>query len=80
MAVLATSDVPYVLVTSYVNEIFQKSGLSQWIGNQLTVFSSLDPSITSLLLSLLVAAVTEVTTNIATVTLFLPILGNLVSY
>ncbi|XP_046377536.1 solute carrier family 13 member 2-like isoform X2 [Haliotis rufescens] len=55
----------------------QKSGLSQWICNQLTVFSSLDPSITSLLLSLLVAAVTEVTTNIATVTLFLPILGNL---
>ncbi|XP_071100549.1 solute carrier family 13 member 2-like [Haliotis cracherodii] len=55
----------------------EKSGLSQWIGNQLTVFSSMDPSLMNLVLTLLVAAATEVTSNSATAALLLPIMGNL---
>ncbi|XP_067655674.1 solute carrier family 13 member 2-like [Haliotis asinina] len=55
----------------------EKSGLSQWIGNQLTVFSFMDPSVMNLVLTLLVAAATEVTSNTATASLLLPIMGNL---
>ncbi|XP_046558645.1 solute carrier family 13 member 5-like [Haliotis rubra] len=55
----------------------EKSGLSQWIGNQLAVFSFMDPSVMNLVLTLLVAAATEVTSNSATASLLLPIMGNL---
>lgn len=57
----------------------QKSGLSAFIGEQLEVFSSMPPWAMNLLLTLIIAMLTEVTSNSATTTLILPILANLVS-
>lgn len=54
-----------------------KSGLSKWVGEGLSVFSSYDPWVMNLLLSAIVAAATEVTSNTATATLLLPILAKL---
>ncbi|KAK3104083.1 hypothetical protein FSP39_024304 [Pinctada imbricata] len=53
------------------------SGLSRLIGEQLEVFKSLQPSVMVLILTLIIAMCTEITSNTATSTLLLPILGNL---
>uniref|UniRef100_K1PBX9 Solute carrier family 13 member 5 n=1 Tax=Magallana gigas TaxID=29159 RepID=K1PBX9_MAGGI len=55
----------------------EKSGLSAFIGEQLEVFSSMPPWAMNLLLTLIIAMLTEVTSNSATTTLILPILANL---
>ncbi|XP_063306016.1 solute carrier family 13 member 2-like isoform X1 [Pelobates fuscus] len=53
------------------------SGLSLWIGEKLTPLQNLPPAATAFILCLLVAAFTEFTSNVATTTLFLPILASM---
>ena len=57
----------------------QQSELSAWLGKLLLVFSPLPKIVIALLVSIIVASVTEVMSNIATTTLFLPVLKQLVS-
>ena len=59
--------------------LLQKSGLSEWMSDKLTVFGGLPDIVIALILSYITAAVTNVTSNAATATLFLPIVGGLVS-
>ncbi|KAL3857618.1 hypothetical protein ACJMK2_012266 [Sinanodonta woodiana] len=54
-----------------------KSGLSDWIGTKLEVLGSLSPWVISFILALVVAAVTNITSNSATATIFLPIAADL---
>ncbi|XP_041808711.1 solute carrier family 13 member 2 [Chelmon rostratus] len=53
------------------------SNLSSWLGERLAPLESIPPYAISLLLSLLVATFTECSSNTATTTLFLPILGSM---
>ncbi|XP_074654008.1 Na(+)/citrate cotransporter-like [Tubulanus polymorphus] len=55
----------------------QKSGLSEWIGKELTVLEFLPNPVIAIIVSAIIAALTEVTSNTATATLMLPILANL---
>ncbi|XP_072301882.1 solute carrier family 13 member 2 [Eucyclogobius newberryi] len=57
----------------------EESGLSLWLGKSLAPLESIPPFAISLLLCLLVALFTECSSNTATTTLFLPILGNMAS-
>ena len=59
--------------------LFQVSGLSCWLGNRLLVVQHLPDAIKALSVSVIVASVTEVISNVATTTLFLPVLAQLVS-
>ncbi|KAL5016144.1 hypothetical protein ScPMuIL_005733 [Solemya velum] len=54
-----------------------KSGLSEWVGEGLSVFGNYEPWIMNLIFCLVVASATEVTSNTATATLLMPILGSL---
>ena len=56
----------------------QESGLSDWIGDKLVLFGSVPREVIALSVSFLVASLTEVISNVATATLFLPILRSLV--
>ena len=58
----------------------QVSGLSEWLGEQLEVFSDIDKWGMLFILCLLTAAMTEVTSNTAISILLLPILSSLVSH
>lgn len=61
-----------------VAEACESSGLSYWVSSQLAdVMRNMTTSSAALLLSLMVAAATNVTSNTATATLFLPIVGEL---
>uniref|UniRef100_A0A3B3ZQI1 Solute carrier family 13 member 2 n=1 Tax=Periophthalmus magnuspinnatus TaxID=409849 RepID=A0A3B3ZQI1_9GOBI len=53
------------------------SGLSTWLGESLAPLEKIPPFAISLLLCLLVATFTECSSNTATTTLFLPILGSM---
>ncbi|XP_062610512.1 solute carrier family 13 member 2-like [Saccostrea cucullata] len=53
------------------------SGLSKLIGEQLSVFKDFEPWVMNLVLCLMVAAATEVTSNIAICTLMMPIMKEL---
>ncbi|XP_022067341.1 solute carrier family 13 member 5 [Acanthochromis polyacanthus] len=53
------------------------SGLSQWLGNQMTPLQSIPPWAIAILLCLLLATFTECTSNVATATLFLPVLASM---
>ncbi|XP_061595689.1 solute carrier family 13 member 2 isoform X2 [Cololabis saira] len=53
------------------------SGLSRWLGGQLTPLAEVPPYAISIILSLLVATFTECSSNTATTTLFLPILASM---
>lgn len=55
----------------------QISGLSQWVSSYLLAMSTLPPWAISVVLSLFIAVVTEVTSNSATTTLFVPVAGDL---
>ncbi|XP_050409419.1 solute carrier family 13 member 2 [Patella vulgata] len=55
-----------------------KSGLSAWIGDELIVFSKFEPWLMNVLLTMLIAVATEVTSNVTTAALFLPILASMV--
>ncbi|KAM6463201.1 solute carrier family 13 member 2 [Liasis olivaceus] len=53
------------------------SGLSKWLGSKLTPLQTIPHPAIAFLLSLLVAVFTECTSNVATTTLFLPILASM---
>ncbi|XP_018410503.1 PREDICTED: solute carrier family 13 member 2 isoform X1 [Nanorana parkeri] len=55
----------------------EDSGLSTWLGDKLTPLQSIPPAAIALVLCLLVATFTECTSNVATTTLFLPILASM---
>ena len=57
----------------------QQSGLSQWIGGKLHNLQHLSASGIAFLITIIITTVTEVMSNVATTTLFLPILAELVS-
>ncbi|XP_076434734.1 Na(+)/citrate cotransporter-like isoform X2 [Babylonia areolata] len=53
------------------------SGLSLWMGQQLSAFGDLDPWLLNLIICTAVAMATEVTSNVATATLLMPIVAEL---
>ncbi|NXQ44611.1 S13A2 protein, partial [Catharus fuscescens] len=55
----------------------EESGLSRWLGSKLTPLESIPPAAIAFLLCLLIATFTECTSNVATTTLFLPILASM---
>ncbi|KFO88264.1 Solute carrier family 13 member 2, partial [Buceros rhinoceros silvestris] len=55
----------------------EESGLSSWLGSQLTPLENIPHPAIAMVLSLLVATFTECTSNVATTTLFLPILASM---
>ncbi|XP_069000062.1 Na(+)/citrate cotransporter-like isoform X1 [Embiotoca jacksoni] len=55
----------------------QESGLSYWLGAQMTPLHSIPPWATAIVICLLVATFTECASNVATATLFLPILASM---
>ncbi|XP_016103198.1 solute carrier family 13 member 5-like [Sinocyclocheilus grahami] len=55
----------------------EESGLSRWMGNQLTPLHSIPPWAIVIILCLLIAIFTECTSNVATATLFLPVLASM---
>ena len=57
----------------------QQSGLSQWIGRKLQNLQHLSAGGIAFLITVIITTVTEVMSNVATTTLFLPILAELVS-
>lgn len=57
----------------------QQSGLSQWIGGKLYNLRHLSTGGIAFLITIIVTMVTEVMSNVATTTLFLPILAELVN-
>lgn len=57
----------------------QQSGLSRWIGSKLYNLRHLSAGGIAFLITVIITTVTEVMSNVATTTLFLPILAELVS-
>ncbi|XP_076605756.1 solute carrier family 13 member 5a [Chaetodon auriga] len=55
----------------------EESGLSRWLGTQLTPLHSIPPWAIAIILCLLIATFTECASNVATATLFLPILASM---
>ncbi|XP_045381340.1 solute carrier family 13 member 2 [Lemur catta] len=55
----------------------EESGLSTWLGDKLTPLESVPPPAIAIILSFLIAAFTEFASNVATTTLFLPILASM---
>ncbi|XP_029468956.1 solute carrier family 13 member 2 isoform X2 [Rhinatrema bivittatum] len=55
----------------------EESGLSQWLGEKLSPLESIPPPAIALIMCLMVATFTECTSNVATTTLFLPILASM---
>ncbi|XP_003277160.2 solute carrier family 13 member 2 isoform X2 [Nomascus leucogenys] len=55
----------------------ERSSLSEWLGNKLTPLQSVPAPAIAIILSLLVAVFTEFTSNVATTTIFLPILASM---
>ncbi|NXD00528.1 S13A2 protein, partial [Certhia familiaris] len=55
----------------------EESGLSEWLGTKLTPLQNIPHPAIAFLLCLLIATFTECTSNVATTTLFLPILASM---
>uniref|UniRef100_A0AAX7VJ35 Solute carrier family 13 member 5b n=1 Tax=Astatotilapia calliptera TaxID=8154 RepID=A0AAX7VJ35_ASTCA len=53
------------------------SGLSKWMGDQMAPLQSIPPWAIAIVLCLLIATFTECTSNVATATLFLPVLASM---
>ncbi|XP_077422970.1 Na(+)/citrate cotransporter-like [Vanacampus margaritifer] len=53
------------------------SGLSRWMGTQMSPLQSIPPWAIAIILCLLIATFTECTSNVATATLFLPVLASM---
>ncbi|XP_053864383.1 Na(+)/citrate cotransporter [Malaclemys terrapin pileata] len=53
------------------------SGLSKWLGDQMTPLHAVPPWAIAVILSLVIAVFTECTSNVATATLFLPVFASL---
>ena len=62
----------------YHTFILQKSGLSAEIGEAFKSFKDFDPLVLVLILSIITAAFTEIASNTASATIFIPILAELV--
>jgi len=71
------SDLQLTYISS-ISFVSQESGLSRWIGNQLTPLHSIPPWAIVIILCLVIAVFTECTSNVATATLFLPVLATMV--
>ena len=56
---------------------FKESGLSQWFGSQLIWLKDIHPFLIILVVTLVITFLTELTSNVATVETFLPILAGL---
>jgi len=56
---------------------FKESGLSQWFGDQLIWLKDVHPFVIVLVIALLITFLTELTSNVATVETFLPVLAGL---
>ncbi|CAL9684997.1 unnamed protein product [Knipowitschia caucasica] len=55
----------------------EESGLSRWLGEQMTPLQTVPPWAVAMVVCLLVATFTECASNVATATLFLPILASM---
>uniref|UniRef100_A0A667YCN8 Solute carrier family 13 member 5 n=1 Tax=Myripristis murdjan TaxID=586833 RepID=A0A667YCN8_9TELE len=55
----------------------EESGLSKWMGDQMTPLQTIPPWAIAMILCLLIATFTECTSNVATATLFLPVLASM---
>ncbi|XP_077167961.1 Na(+)/citrate cotransporter isoform X2 [Paroedura picta] len=55
----------------------EASGLSKWLGSQMTPLHTIPPWSISIILSLAIAVFTECTSNVTTATLFLPVFASL---
>ncbi|XP_060147166.1 Na(+)/citrate cotransporter isoform X4 [Globicephala melas] len=55
----------------------EASGLSEWMGKQMEPLHAVSPAAITLILSTLIAVLTECTSNVATTTLFLPIFASM---
>ncbi|XP_056139346.1 Na(+)/citrate cotransporter [Lampris incognitus] len=55
----------------------EESGLSKWMGDQMAPLQSIPPWAIALILCLLIGTFTECTSNVATATLFLPVLASM---
>lgn len=55
----------------------EESGLSKWLGDQMTPLQTIPPWAIAIILCLLIATFTECTSNVATATLFLPVLASM---
>ncbi|XP_070987106.1 Na(+)/citrate cotransporter-like [Oncorhynchus clarkii lewisi] len=58
-------------------DVFHESGLSMWMGDQMTPLHTVPPWAIAIILCLLMAIFTECTSNVATATLFLPVLASM---
>ncbi len=58
---------------------FQTSGLAEWIGNQLSAVADLPLFLIILIIALSVNFLTEITSNVATVSIMMPVLASLAS-
>lgn len=58
----------------------EESGLSQWLGGQLTVMESLSPSMITVVMCSLSMMLTEFTSNTATCTIILPVIYRMVMF
>ncbi|XP_031428468.1 solute carrier family 13 member 5a [Clupea harengus] len=55
----------------------EESGLSRWLGDLMTPLQTIPPWAIAIILCLLIATFTECTSNVATATLFLPVLASM---
>ncbi|XP_067231828.1 solute carrier family 13 member 5a isoform X1 [Chanodichthys erythropterus] len=55
----------------------EDSGLSKWLGDQMSPLQSIPPWAIAIVVCLMIATFTECTSNVATATLFLPILASM---
>uniref|UniRef100_H0ZF31 Solute carrier family 13 member 5 n=1 Tax=Taeniopygia guttata TaxID=59729 RepID=H0ZF31_TAEGU len=60
-----------------LNRLKKNSGLSAWMGHQMTPLGSIPPWSIATVIALITAVITECTSNVATATLFLPIFSSL---
>ena len=67
-------------VFDIIIKFWQKSGLSEIIGNALSVFGSLPGWVVVLIISIIVAFITDVVSNPATATVLTPIVAVLVRH
>nr|XP_006814711.1 PREDICTED: solute carrier family 13 member 5-like [Saccoglossus kowalevskii] len=58
-------------------EACKESGLSEWLGSQFVVLAVIPPAAMVLIITVIIAMFTEITSNTSTASIFLPILGQL---
>lgn len=57
--------------------VFKSSGLSEWFGGQLSLFAGVPIPVMILLICLTLTFLTELTSNVATTTIFMPIIASM---